>query len=417
MTTFHSAAEIGTAIDDALRDASGIEFIRRIQGWCLAPGWQYPADPQSEAYHEAVLRHYEELSGRPYASPAANEVFPVPRELHLPAPYPHCSADAAEVSRYLLGVGHIIGAITRRPPARVVEFGSGWGHVAFNLAQMGYEVTALDINPGSVELLRERARRNEVRLAVRQSGFLDADLAPGATDVGIFFESFHHCHRPFELLDRLERWLAPQGELLFAAEPFYRGFHAPWDVRLDGQSVWAARANGWLELGFEESFFVRTLMQRGWVVRRRSLDAAGAYGVMHLVARHRGEFIPGDAYLPPDSASLWAPHDDAHPYPHRWTSGCSPLALDADPRWRRITVALSNFHPRSSLTVEMDCGPHHVVRKLAPGETADVDIRLPDRHERELLIRTPTWVPREEGVNQDARTIGVAVGRVLYRND
>jgi len=416
MTAFGTAAEIGAAIDAARRDASGIDFIRQIQCWRLEPSWQYPEDPRSEAYHEAVLRHYEEVAGRPYASPAANEAFPAPKELHLPAPFPHCSADPGEVSLYMLGVAHIIGLIARRPPARIAEFGSGWGHVAFNLSQMGFEVTAFDINRDSVELLRERARRNEVRLDVRECSFLEAELGPGAMDVGIFFESFHHCHRPFDLLAHLERWIAPGGQVIFAAEPFYRGFHAPWDVRLDGQSVWAARANGWLELGFEESFFVRTLMRRGWAVRKRMLPAAGAYGVVYVATRHGGAFIAGECFLPPEDAERWAPHDDEHPYPHRWTCGASPLTLDADPRWRRVSVNLSNFHPRTSLTANLTCGPCHATRKLAPGESADVDLLLPEDEDRELRIESPTWVPRDEGVNQDARTIGVAVGRILYHD-
>ena len=46
------------------------------------------------------------------------------------------------------------------------------------------------------------------------------------------------------------------------------------------------------------------LMQRGWIVRKRQLAAAGSYGVLHVVRRHQGEFIPGEIFLPPAHSAI-----------------------------------------------------------------------------------------------------------------
>lgn len=414
---FSDAAAFSSALAEASRSATGIELIREVGSWRLEPAWDYPADPHSEAYHHAVLRHYRDVSGRDYVAPAANETFPVPAAQYLSAPFPHCTADAGEVSRYLLGVAHIIGLVTARAPARIAEFGAGWGHVSMDLARMGHTVTAIDINADSAALLAERARRNEVRLDMRQAGFLDVGFGDASLDVAIFFESFHHCHRPFELLDRLARWIKADGTVLFAGEPFYPAFHAPWDVRLDGQSLWAAREHGWLELGFEESFFVRELLGRGWVPRKRVLPQAGAYGVVHVAQRHAGRFLVGETFLPPDCARTWAPHDSLSADALRWTGGASVLPLDGSSRWRRVTVQLTNYNPREAIPVVVRCGDVAAQARLEPAATLDVTVALPAQGPRELCIESPTWVPRDAGINDDTRSLGVAVGSVTFGED
>lgn len=413
-TVFRDAEAFGAALAEASRTSTGIDLIREVGGWRLEPTWDYPGDPHSEAYHQAVLRHYRDVSGRDYLAPASNETFSVPASQYLAAPFPHCTADAGEVSRYLLGVGHIIGLVTAKPPARIAEFGAGWGHVSMHLARMGHAVTAIDINADSAALLAERAKRNEVRLDMRQAGFLDVQFEDGSLDVALFFESFHHCHRPFELLDRLERWISPGGMMLFAGEPFYPDFHAPWDVRLDGQSLWAAREHGWLELGFEESFFVRELLRRGWVPRKRVLAQAGAYGVVHAAARHGGRFLVGETFLPPDCAGTWAAHDPLSADALRWTGGASVMPLDESPRWRRATVQLTNYNPHAAMPVAVRCGDGLAEARVDPAATIDMTVALPAQGTRELRIESPTWVPRDAGINDDGRALGVAVGSLTY---
>ena len=87
-------------------------------------------------------------------------------------------------------------------------------------------------------------------LTVLRSPFLEFELDRKA-DAIIFFEAFHHCDRPLELLDRCVGMLNPGGRLIFVADAIYDGFHAPWGLRLDGSAVYVARRYGWLELGFD----------------------------------------------------------------------------------------------------------------------------------------------------------------------
>ena len=37
---------------------------------------------------------------------------------------------------------------------------------------------------------------------------------------------------------------------------------------MDGESLWAIRKNGWLELGFKESYFKKTLKRYGQSVKK-----------------------------------------------------------------------------------------------------------------------------------------------------
>ena len=91
--------------------------------------------------------------------------------------------------------------------------------------------------------------------------FLDVDKLGRTFDAVLFYESFHHCSDHRGLIAKLAGILNSGGKIFFAAEPIFDGFPVPWGVRVDGESLWAIRQNGWLELGFQESYFVRTLLR------------------------------------------------------------------------------------------------------------------------------------------------------------
>ncbi len=54
---------------------------------------------------------------------------------------------------------------------------------------------------------------------------------------------------------------------MFASEPVTK-LPYPWGVRLDGESLWAMRRYGWLELGFDRTYFLRLLRREGFRVHR-----------------------------------------------------------------------------------------------------------------------------------------------------
>jgi 2-polyprenyl-3-methyl-5-hydroxy-6-metoxy-1,4-benzoquinol methylase len=271
------------------------EFRRRFEAGLLSlDQWdtfsilasEIPLDhaaPHSEQYAAVVMDSWARISGRSEYEPAVDEVFDLDDGDYRSFPYPYSSRDPHAISGYLGAVAHAVSLVGTSPPARVIEFGSGWGHLALTLASSGYDVTAVDLNTASVELLRRRAEALHVPLIVERCGFLDFE-ASGRFDCVVFFEAFHHCHRPFELLDRCTELLNDGGVLLFVAEAFYDGFYAPWGVRLDGSAAFMTAQEGWLELGFSRPFIESELSARGYVTSWSVLDHLGPYGTF-MVAR------------------------------------------------------------------------------------------------------------------------------------
>jgi SAM-dependent methyltransferase len=267
------------------------EFRRRFQAGALSlETWDRTSlapsefrslggDPHSEAYAADVDALWRALDGRDEYQAERDEVFHLDLDQFLARPFPYSSGDPATVAHYLGAVAATIGALNAPTGSRIIEYGSGWGHMALALSSTGYDVTAVDLNPDSVDLLRRRAAALGVPLRVIQSGFLEFD--PDApVDAIVFFEAFHHCAKPFQLLDRCAAQLRPGGRLLFVAEAVYDDFYTPWGVRLDGAATFMTAQNGWLELGFRRDFFTAELECRGFSVAWETLPWLGAYGTL-----------------------------------------------------------------------------------------------------------------------------------------
>lgn len=242
-------------------------------------------DPHSAAYAAAVEDFWRALSGRAGYDASRDEAFAIDPARYLARPFPYSSGSPAAVAHYLGAVAATVGELGLPLGARVVEFGAGWGHMALTLAATGYAVTAVDINADSVALLRQRAAATGVDLEVAHAAFLD--YVPTTPVQGVvFFEAFHHCARPFELLDRCSAMLTPGGRMLFVADAIYDDFHAPWGVRLDGAAAFVTAQHGWLELGFQRPFLTAELDARGFDVTWKTWPWLGAYGTV-LTAQKR----------------------------------------------------------------------------------------------------------------------------------
>jgi len=279
------------------------EFRRRFEAGALSlERWEEasidpsefgppPDDPHSTRYAEWVMATWRAITKRHRYEPEVDETFEIPGEEFLARPYPYSSSNPTEVSNYLGAVAAAVARMGIPPPARVVEYGSGWGHLALTLAATGYSVSAIDLNSASVDLLRRRSAALGVALDVVQSSFLD-HRSDSQADVIVFFEAFHHCERPFELFDRCTQTLSASGRIVFIAEAIYDDFYAPWGVRLDGSAAFMAAQQGWLELGFRRDFFERELAQRGFDVSWEVLPWLGAYGTV-MVAQRLGSPASG----------------------------------------------------------------------------------------------------------------------------
>jgi SAM-dependent methyltransferase len=88
----------------------------------------------------------------------------------------------------------------------------------------------------------------------------------------IFFGCFHHCSDHLRLLKSMHSALNCDGHVYFGQEPFQPDFPLPWGLRMDGESLWAIRRNGWLELGFRTDYFRRALRRTGWMSQTHASD-------------------------------------------------------------------------------------------------------------------------------------------------
>ncbi|MCA9873241.1 MAG: class I SAM-dependent methyltransferase [Anaerolineales bacterium] len=286
--------------DDAFRQA--------VSSWCLSTAvWgEVPPDPYSEAYKAFQLNIYEHLTGRPYQVSNEDTTFDFAHELQWP--YPYGTQSARTVGTSLMGYGWLIKKMNLPAGSRILEIGSGYGSLTIHLAGMGYHVTCLDINPAFLDFIHARTG-SLPRPPQTVCGDMATVELDETFDAVIFNASLHHSLEHRAVIRRLDDWVVPHGLVAFTAEPVL-GNHAvqlpyPWGIRLDGLSLWSICKWGWLELGFQEAYFVQMLQDAGWQLKRSSLGLAGQTDVW-LAARERVD----DWY----AADIFAAYGDGEAY-------------------------------------------------------------------------------------------------------
>lgn len=242
---------------------------RAFASFSLVPLEGLPRDPECAAYREAQLALYLRISGRERYH-VDNEHSPFEVDAAVRDPFPYGTHSPTVVGDQLVAQGRLVRALPVPPPASLLEFGPGWGNTTLHFVQMGYAVTAVEIDPKFCELLRRRCAAHAERLEVVQGDML-AFRSGARFDAVVFFESFHHCPDPVQLLRNCRGLLNVGGSIVFAGEPI-TDFPYPWGVRLDGESLWAMRRYGWLELGFDRRYFLGLLEREGFSVRPAGVD-------------------------------------------------------------------------------------------------------------------------------------------------
>lgn len=223
---------------------------------------QAALDPFSPEYHEFQMALYPRISGREYSPQNEQTNFDV--EAADRRPFPYYTGSSKTAGFFTMGVGFLLHSLDLAPGARVVEFGAGWGNTTMAMAMVGFDVTAVDVEINFCELLRRRARRQELSIDVVNADFMWAETVEEPFDAAVFFECFHHCSDHMRLLRALHTAVKPGGRVYFGAEPIAPDFPVPWGLRMDGESLWAIRTNGWMELGFTEDYFREALARTGW---------------------------------------------------------------------------------------------------------------------------------------------------------
>jgi SAM-dependent methyltransferase len=222
---------------------------------------QVDGDPFSADYANARFRLYEEISGQAYR--IQNEETKFDLDTVTAKPFPYSTGSAQVVGDQLFAIGSLLRRMSIPVGGRVLEFGPGWGNTTMALAQAGFQVTAVDIEKRFCGLLERRAAQVGVSLDIVNADFMWAETVSEPYDAVIFFECFHHCADHMRLLRALQKTLKKNGRIYLLGEPITHRFPVPWGLRLDGESLWAVRKHGWLELGFNETYFKKALAAAG----------------------------------------------------------------------------------------------------------------------------------------------------------
>ena len=232
---------------------------------------EYPTisnlNPFSQEYKNKIFNLYKKISGNQVYEVKTEESF-VDIESAIYKPYPYLSNSVKRLALYHKLLGKLMSMVDINSGDCILDMGCGWGCTSLEFANIGMNVTALDINRYFCELVKERAALNHINsIKVINDDFLWIERTSKKFDAIIFFECFHHCWDFERLLKGMHKVLSSKGKIYFAAEPISDIFPIPWSLRLDGESLFVIRKHGWMELGFTKNFFRELLHRNGWLAK------------------------------------------------------------------------------------------------------------------------------------------------------
>ncbi|MGL4421462.1 MAG: class I SAM-dependent methyltransferase, partial [Gemmataceae bacterium] len=221
-------------------------------------------DPFSEDYFQQQLALYREIAGRDL-NQAEGERTPLDVPAHVRAANPYNRTDIRFLSRHARAIQTCLMVADLPPAATILDLGCGWGLSSEMMAFAGASVTAVDINPPFVELVRQRAARLGLPIDVVQSNFDDYE-DDRQYDMVFFYECLHHSLRPWVTLARVTRFVKPGGKIVWGGEPVNRHWWANWGLRLDKDSVYCMRKFGWWESGWTIEFLAQCFARVGFTL-------------------------------------------------------------------------------------------------------------------------------------------------------
>lgn len=220
-------------------------------------------DPFGDEYYAAQIALYREVAGRALDQ-RSGELHPDDIQPLLGAPNPLGVRDVDFIAEYVRALSSMLSLARLPAEARVLDMGAGHGVSSEVFAFCGARVHAIDIDPGLSDLARQRAsaRGLDIDRAVMNFDSLDT-LEDGAYRAAFFFQSLHHCTRPWDLLATLERKLTDDGVVAFSGEPIQEIWWRQWGIRLDEEAVYVARKYGWFESGWSREFIHAAFQRAG----------------------------------------------------------------------------------------------------------------------------------------------------------
>lgn len=280
----------GAVLADIETNASDdADLRRRLNGVRLSGSANVlrTLDPFSRDYRDEVLAQFSRLKSVGYN--AATEGLDIDIAHELRWGFPYGTQSAGTIGAYLIAIGHIIAQLNLPAGSRIIEMGCGTGSLTRHLMASGYEVIALDINASNTALIKAMGAHAPKSPQVYTHSFDEFAWPAGDVDAVIFFESFHHSLGHADLLAKAATWIKPGGRLAFCAEPIVKADSLwvpyPWGLRTDGESLRAIAKWGWLELGFQESYFFE-LLKRAGLSWTRAQNLGSHWADVILATRH-----------------------------------------------------------------------------------------------------------------------------------
>lgn len=151
---------------------------------------------------------------------------------------------------------------------KLLDVGCGGGGVAARAAEMGWEVTGIDISPKNVEALRRRGFDAE---AVDLNG--DFPFEPESFSCVTFIEVAEHLVRAEHAFHEISRVLAPVGKVLFTTPN-----NASYRRRMK-----ALKGRAPDDEGYHFRFWVKEQLERKWEEAGLRLIASASYGYLPFV--------------------------------------------------------------------------------------------------------------------------------------
>jgi SAM-dependent methyltransferase len=330
---------------------------------------------------------------------------------------PFAAPPNEELARCLRAFAHLVERLQLGPRAQVLDVGCGPGWLSEFLARCGYWVTGVDISPDMVEIARERVAAIPGQIGeglepLAEFHAMRVREMPWTSqfDAAVLYDTMHHFDNELETLEVIHRTLAPGGQLYI-----HEGVLPPKGSEAERNLVAEMERFGTLESPFDTEYLIEIVEKAGFTDIARLVEVdelvdlgqarAERGGVLsrirvgrdrsgwHGTPRPEFNIIHAKTPVPAEQA-------DAAAFSARleargeWQAGSSEflVCVEVTNTGRAFWPAgLWYPFPTGSVTIgpylpgpegerEVELGRISLPHSLPPGQSAVVEIRVPNDH-------------------------------------
>jgi 2-polyprenyl-3-methyl-5-hydroxy-6-metoxy-1,4-benzoquinol methylase len=366
-----------------------------------------PSD--SSEYFSQMIGLYEEISARKLDQ-KANELTKLDVARLAAAESPYTDQTARDRTMHYLRIAKAVRTANLIKGAAVLDMGCGWGLSSELLAQFGFHVSAVDINPLFTELVRRRAARLDLKIDVTTCAFEEFSAAPEVFDAVLFYECFHHAVRPTDLLRNVQAFMKPAGKLILAGEPIQATYWPEWGLRLDALSVYCIRKFGWFESGWSASYLEKILLRNDLlpVIYDDADPTIGKY----VIASKSWSASAGELAQGIRQDEWWV--DSEYLVSNR-TGESSTIVINRPHSANTVLFELWNFSPLP-IDVGIELGDRRRRVSLANGcNQVRVNLTAGELQPR-CIFKTKSWCPAIVLGTSDVRNLGFHLKRIEFES-